>query len=385
MRTNSPAQKRTLLFAVALVALAGIASAQGPADVRGVTVRAMTQNLYVGADLFRVLAAEAPEDIPILVAQTFQTIQATNFPERAEAIADQIKKARPHLIGLQEVSLIRSQAPGDFFLGNPQPAGDVVYDYLEILLAAMRARGLRYEVAAVVNNADVELPAFAGLDGNGEPQFIDVRLSDRDVILARKNVKTSNPVAANFEVNLEVPVAGVTLPFIRGYTAVDAMVRGKTIRFVNTHLEVQGQGIVSAIQALQMQELLTVLAAESKPIVLVGDFNSSPDDRVDLDLGIVPPYLQIVFPGYVDTWFAGGDGTAGWTCCQDEVLLNPVSEFSERIDHVFFRSDTGVVRPFVKRTTAEVLGGEQGDRSPTGFWPSDHAGVAAKIRMVVLR
>ena len=60
-------------------------------------VKVMTRNLYLGADIFKVLAAAQNPDpslgglgVPIAVAELFQTVQYTNFPERAEAIAREI-------------------------------------------------------------------------------------------------------------------------------------------------------------------------------------------------------------------------------------------------------------------------------------------------------
>jgi hypothetical protein len=60
-------------------------------------VKVMTRNLYLGADVFKVLAAARnPDpslgglDVPHAVAKLFQTVQDTDFPERAEAIANEI-------------------------------------------------------------------------------------------------------------------------------------------------------------------------------------------------------------------------------------------------------------------------------------------------------
>ena len=346
-------------------------------------IQVMTQNLYVGADLLRIINAASPEQVPIAVAQTLTVIKQTNFIERAESIADQIKEEKPDLIGLQEVSLIRLQSPSDFFIGNPQNAQQVLYDYLEILLAALERRGLHYYVASSVDNADVEVPAFTGVDSAGTPQFIDVRLSDRDVILARKNIKTSNPTSANYQINLILPIAGGTIPFTRGYTAVDAKVRGITYRVVNTHLEVKGEGMISAVQALQTQELVGMLANETLPLVLLGDFNSSPTDPIDPDTGIIPPYQQLSWAGYVDAWLQGEDAAqSGFTCCQSEDLSNTVSLMNERIDYIFYRSD---VTALGDKTEIEIetLGDEEEDKTPSGLWPSDHAGVTAEMKFAV--
>lgn len=345
-------------------------------------VRTATYNLYLGADIFRVVEAAVtdPDSIPVVVAQVVNIMMGTDFPERSVAIADQIAKTRPHLIGLQEVSLWRYQSPGDFFIGNPQPAEDVLYDFLEIFLAALADRGLKYEVAGVVENADIELPMFVGLDGD-TPLFDDARLTDRDVILVQRGVQTSNLLAANYSDKVSLPIGPVVAEFLRGYVAVDAKVKGREYRFVNTHLEVAPNSLIPAVQSLQALELATVLATETKPVVLVGDFNSSPEDN-PADL---PPYWIMTAAGYVDTWTRRvGRPSAGFTCCQNEFLTNDESELDERIDLIFVRNDTDFPAwPDLGPVKARVLGARERDKTPSGLWPSDHAGVFAKLLIPV--
>lgn len=355
----------------------------GHRENRHSKIKVMTQNLYVGADLLHVANASSPQQVPVAVAQTLAMIKQTNFIERAEVIAEKIKKEKPDLIGLQEVSLIRLQSPSDYFIGNPQQATDVLYDYLQILLAALERRGLHYSIATTVDNADVEMPAVTGVDENGIPQFIDVRLSDRDVILARKHIKTSNPTSANYEINLALPIGTDTVPFTRGYTAVDAKVRGITYRVVNTHLEVKGEGLVAAVQARQAQELIQILSSEQKPLVLLGDLNSSPTDVIEPGSVIIPPYIQMGWAGYIDAWLQDEDATTtGYTCCQAEDLNNSLSQMNERIDYIFYRSNETALG---NKTNIEIelLGNETEDKTVSGLWPSDHAGLSADMKFAV--
>lgn len=346
-------------------------------------IKVMSQNLYVGADLMRVATVTDPQQVPFAVADTLEMIIQTNFIERAEVIADNIKEEKPDLVALQEVSLIRLQSPGDYLYGNPQPASDVLYDYLQILLAALERRGLHYSIASTVDNADVEMPAITGVDENGVPQFIDVRLSDRDVILARKNIKTSNPVSANFEINLAIPIGTDTVPFTRGYTAVDAKIRGITYRVVNTHLEVKGEGLVAAVQAQQAQELIQKFEEEEKPLVILGDFNSSPQDIIEPGSVIIPPYIQMGWAGYVDAWLQGDDATtSGYTCCQAENLQNSLSQMYERIDYIFYRSNATALGNKTDIDT-ELFGTETDDKTESGLWPSDHAGLTAEMEFAI--
>lgn len=341
-------------------------------------VGVMTQNLYVGADIFRIFDAETPEDIPFVVAEILGTVIATDFPERAEAIADQIARTEPHLIGLQEVSLIRVQSPGDFLVGNPQPAEDVLYDYLDILLDALEDRGLDYVVAGIVENADIELPFFAGIGGGGQPLFDDVRLTDRDVVLARSDVGTANVVADNFEINIEIEFDGFDIVFLRGYVILDATVRGRTYRFANTHLEVAS--LVPEVQAAQMLELVTVLNDSPHPIILLGDLNSEPTDPFP------QPYPLAGAAGYWDMWLlrAGGPDP-GYTCCQDETLDNPVSMLDERIDHILVRRARGFrLSPVRGPVRSFVLGDREMDKTLSGLWPSDHGAVYSRMLIPTL-
>ena len=222
---------------LALLLAAGLLGALTPGSAgaenkRVITV--MTRNLYLGTDLDPIIGAP---DLPSLlqaVDDGFANVVATDFPTRAGAIADEIADTQPDLVGLQEVSLWRTDVPPD---GEVSPAETVAFDFLQILLGAMEARGLSYAPVVSVDNFDAEVPA-------GFPPTMDVRLTDRDVILARTDLKTaelmlSNPMAANFETAATIPdtpIGTITIP--RGWTSVDVKLRGKEFRLVNTHLEV---------------------------------------------------------------------------------------------------------------------------------------------------
>jgi hypothetical protein len=378
-----------------LLSLCATSAIAGPVE-KGTDVyklEVMTQNLYVGADVFRVFEG-APCGPLQSIYEIFETVQATSFPERAEAIADIVMREKPHVIGLQEVSLIRSQFPSDGatiidfdnmtfrFLPN---AEDVVYDYLQLLTDALAARGLNYAVVddATSWNADIEFP-MASFDGGCNITSIpsDLRLTDRDVILVRGDLLTNNAQAANFSLNLPVEIdVGQPLPlafeFTRGFGQVDVTVGQHSYRFVNTHLEVGDDtdpaSPINIVQFVQAAELIGAVTATSMPLVVTGDFNSSPNP-----LDPRPAYGLMTGTGYLDLWnVRQGPFDHGFTCCQDEALRNAVSALDERVDLAFTFLPAGAELMPIQ---SSVVGDSDFEKSASGLWPSDHAGVVSTLK-----
>ena len=336
---------------------------------RGITV--MTRNIYLGADLGPVLTAP-PAQVPFAVAQTFAKIQATNFPERAGRLADEIVATRADLVGLQEVELYRRQSPGDAIGGGTTPATEVVIDFLQLLRDSLAARGLAYVPAATNLNFDGEAPAFAGIGPSG-PMFDDIRITDYNVILARADVPTANPQSANYALNLEVSIGGVPLTILRGWASVDATVAGVTFRFVDTHLETQ---VAPPIQEAQASELIGMLASESRPVLLVGDFNSAANMFQTRSYGLFTD------AGYIDAWAQKHPGDPGLSCCQAPDLLNAQPTLDQRLDIVFWRDAfSAATGRIVGGVHVDIVGEAPADRTASGLWPSDHAGVAATLTL----
>ena len=313
----------------------------------------MTYNVYVGASADPLLATTNLLQVPTEVANMYNGVIASDFPSRAASIAKSIKATQPHIVGLQEVSLVRRQSPGDRIAGGEVPAEEVVLDFLEILMDALQAEGLSYQVAAKVENIDIEMPMFAdtGID--------DARLTDSDVILTRSDVIVSRAESAHFMNALSIETLQLEVP--RGYVAIDATVGGVTYRVVNTHLEAFGE----PIRVEQAKELITLLQDETLPIILLGDFNTAAPDGT--------AYQMLLSAGYVDVWQMEA-GVTGNTCCQAAGLGNMESGLSYRIDQVFVRNYE-LAGPVVTHT----VGDKQAEMLPSGIWPSDHAGVVAHL------
>jgi endonuclease/exonuclease/phosphatase family metal-dependent hydrolase len=367
---NSFMQGAVILL-TALVLLGGSRAAADELTV-------MSRNLYLGADLTPAMTAQNQEQFFSAVFDILGMIENNDFPTRAQALAAEIVEKKPHLVGLQEAY--------NFTIDGTNP-GSPFNDYLLELMSALAAQGADYRVAAVVRNINLVFP-FAD-------NFIGVL--DRDVILARGDVATEvvnldgickvSADGCNFQyvASLPNPLSTEAPPIVveRGFVAVDAWVDDLPVRFVNTHLETRNVGPFGLLQAAQAYELTQILAALKSaafnplgaPVVVVGDFNSDPRDQVfNSPYGtIVPPYLQMAAAGFVDAWLQHRpDNPRGYTCCQDEALMNRKSDLYERIDLVFSSEAPEDV-------AVHLVGEKVPDRKSAGLWPSDHAGVAARM------
>ena len=352
-----------------------VASSQPEANAQGLgnegkrQVTVMTRNLYVGADFSPIVLALYQGElarVPGLVSAAYAQILASDFPTRAQGIAGEIRATAPELISLQEVSLIRTQFPGFLVTGQATPATDVALDYLQILLAELELTGLHYVAVCANTNLDVELPNDTGMD---------VRLTDRDVILARADLprgllSLSNPQSGNFAVNLQVPVGSGALTVYRGWCSVDVFERGRSFRFLNTHLD-DGPALIREAQAA---ELLSGPANVALPVLMAGDFNTDANGTDDA-------YPLLIGAGLLDSWSLAFPDQRGDTCCQTSDLQNANSILNTRIDLILFQGQG------LSLNGIELTGADSGDRISSTFlpgfprllWPSDHAGLVATI------
>ncbi|MCY4514946.1 MAG: hypothetical protein OXC69_07415, partial [Candidatus Tectomicrobia bacterium] len=166
----------------------------------------MTYNVYLGADtsgLFAQLVAGAgPQQLLSDAGKAFNAMERSDFPLRATAIAESIAAHEPHFIGLQEMVVVR-QDPTNFAL-NPMPDAETeVIDFRKVMMQALQAEGMNYEIAAQVQNMDIELPmCLVELSTClSDPTMIqDGRLTMFDVLLVRDDVEVSEPMQRNYSV-----------------------------------------------------------------------------------------------------------------------------------------------------------------------------------------
>lgn len=341
--------------AAAAIALGSLIVAAGAADAKRapVDVRVMTRNLYLGTNLDRIVQAKSAAEAFGAAELAWRNVQANNFPARARAIAREIAATRPDFVGLQEVSLYRTQTPADFTVTR---ASTVVLDYVRELRRALAARKLPYRVLIVRRPVDAELPA-------GDPPAMDVRLTLGDALLVRNDRRIRIRRIRSGTYTTTTSLFGGFITARRGFVYADATIAGRTFRVIDTHLE----SFSDASQVAQGAELAAGPANTRLPTILLGDLNSRADGTG------TPTYASLRAAGFRDAWADVQPNALGLTCCFGELLTEPGGPFYSRIDYVLHKNGFRAV-------AATVLGEEQRDRV-AGLWPSDHAGVFARLRL----
>jgi endonuclease/exonuclease/phosphatase family metal-dependent hydrolase len=371
-----------------LSACAGLLVAAPLAQAKPATVKVMTRNLYLGADLTPGVQATSLQGLVDGAGQILGQVDANDFRVRAKGVAAEILAKQPALVGLQEAALWRTQ-PCD---KNPLPpsATAVRYDYLKLLLAQLNKGKKRYTL--VVSKPEFDFEVWANTDGNESTSGpncpfgseINGRLTMRDAILARKGaVKTSRPKSGTFDTLLQVRPAGVAIDVTRGWTSVDAKVGTQKLHFVNTHLEAfdnnptnhtntgtdVGNGEIRQAQAGELVKAGGP-AVSKLPVILLGDLNS--DVKTEVKPGDGLAYRALLTAGFKER-----AATTPFGCCLNASVLKAssggkVADFDHIVDHVMTNAPKKV-----KLLSSAITG-----RKPAfGFWDSDHAGLFSSLRI----
>ena len=332
----------------------------------------MTVNLYIGGGTDRIVALDptAPDYLTNLITTVtgvYYEIVASQPAVRMQGVADRIAARRPDIVSVEEATLVRTQSPGDLAFGGTTPATQVAFDYLQLLVAALQARGAHYAVVSTVDEWDAEMPMLNMQTGTLD----DVRQTDREAILVRSDLppgqlRVTNPQSGHFVHIIQFPAIGLAMQ--RGWCAVDVTVRGQSLRYICTHLE---EETAPQLQILQVQELLAGPALTTLPTILTGDFNADPLHR---DGSLAYDYVRGA--GFHDAWAVRHphNPAGGLTWGHDEYLADPTTLFDRRIDFVFYRG------PGLEAEAAEVIDLRLG-RSQPPLWASDHAAFAATIEI----
>ena len=337
-------------------------------------LRVQTYNLYLGTNLSPLLQAGTPEEFLIAAVRAYAELQQTDFPARAGVIADQIAQVRPDLLGLEEVALWSVSAPYDPTLGLPSAPFVVQYDFLQLVLDALQARGLHYVAASADTTSDVAAPVATAFDASGNPTaYALVRFQDREAVLVRRGVHFRDPTHGVYQTYLPLKLLGTQTGIYNGWSSVRATVDGRTFRFVATHLNAE----YAPVNNGQAQELMGLLQNETDPVILAGDFNTGPGVTPDF----APTYDVLIGGGFTDLWpvahphdrgLTNGPADGVGALDANGVLVPyPKLDFNTRVDLVLLRERFGRVRD----VDAAIFGNRRDDRTAAGLWPSDHATV----------
>lgn len=346
------------------------------------TVRVMTRNVYLGADLSPGIASQNFNELKDAAGTILNQVDQNNFPVRAKGLAREIVQKHPDLVGLQEAALWRTAPCGSPFI--PPQATTVRYDFVQLLLNELNKNANRYRLVVEQPEFDFESPANTDHSPDHSCD-INARLTMRDAILARigSNVATRNPGAGHFDTLLQEPVSGVPVNVTRGWTKVDANVRGSGwFRFVDTHLEAfdnqksnhtnQGTDVGNGqVRLAQARELFAPGGPTRSrvPAVLVGDLNS--DVKTALKPGDGKADQALLQAGFRER-----STSNPLSCCLNTAVMKAPggggapSDFDHKVDHIMTND-----QPHVGLVNSSVTG-----REPIhGYWDSDHAGLFSTL------
>lgn len=354
-----------------------------PADSPG-RVRAMTMNVYVGTDLFRASRLLTDPNDPCLLSHGGNPLAAlpcaaseiwanflfTDFPSRAKVLVDHIERAKPDVLGLQEI-LTAYTGPFNPAVQPTEPQADEIFqDYMQILQDELRSRSLVYEVAGECTTSDLELPAYND-PHNATSGGFNGRFTTKTVLLV--NIDTTSYANSASLVFAKNP----TIPFPIFYCAAIADVKVREEK--SSYQAVSAHFVTSdnpQMQHDQANELVNYLSAMNFPKIIMADLNADPG----YDLEVATAYEVLMGAGYRDLWLENeneGASAEGLTWGHNGTLTNEEEEFTVRIDYVMYK-DGGTVG--TKMAWVDTLGDDPDDsKTANGLWGSDHAAVFADL------
>lgn len=350
------------------------------------TLRVMSFNTYVGGSinavvekLFIYLSDPTNQNLAnylVAAGTTYQMFQNNVPDERMKGFVQKVKQYNPDVIGLQELVMIRNTYP--YVLTNPADAlipksENIVQDQLSLILGYMQSMGLHYEIAYVQWLTEAETPA---LDVNDFSTTFSYRGNFRNAVLVRsdrEDLKVQKLEGLIYDSNSQGLPGTVA---ISGAIIADLEVSGVPVRVINTHLERAD----TCIRRAQAEELLKKEILKKRKVkrnvILMGDLNTTQLENAPLECNDQTTYeiftskklidiLPVLSPGeqvftYGHGIFLGGSDT---------------DELDERIDHVLYSGRN------LSPVDIDYFNDEEADRTPSGFWLSDHVGVVGTFQV----
>lgn len=347
----------TVFFAL-LPPHAAYAQVADPGDQGGSKLKVMTYNVYAGTSY---AGATDPNLAVFLQSMTnaLLEIRASDPAGRAQAVAREIAAHSPHLVSLQEVFTVST--------GPTKDSLTLEFDYLQLLLQALADMGANYTPVESVQTWDATVPTTVGY----------LRSSWRIVILARTDLKAEHFFVTNVDGNrfssrITYPLPALNgsadcpsdlvgsacyMAWPRGWAFADITYRGKQFRFVNATLESNS----TSRNIAQGVELLNGPLQTDRSVALAADLNCDLSNATDPKLATC---VRILNAGFEDAWGAAKPAGPG---------------FTKELPIMTMRGDYVMLRGWLHAESAALVGDDAADMTASGLWPSNHAGVIAKL------
>ncbi len=355
-------QKSRILVCV-LVTLSFSLSAmaqKGPNFQGQGALKIMTYNMDVGTDYAGLLDPDL-DKFKQAASNMVEAFRASDPVGRTQAIARQIADKKPHLVSLQEVAAVST--------GTSKDSLTVEFDFQQLLLEALSAEGLQYVPVAWSQTWDATIPTLTGYARNTWSVVILAR-ADLDPADFSFSNSLGGTWTATFVPHLyaldghaeycPVPLQSnkCRMPWRRGWAQTDVFYRDKRFRFIAAHLDSASY----LLEIPQGVELLNGPANTSLPVIVAADLNCDCSNPAD---PTYPTCVNFSKAGFVDAWAEVNPGENGYT--------KYLPQMSQRSDYVMARGRFAV-------QAATIVGDQPADKTASGLWPSDHAGVVVRLQ-----
>lgn len=358
--------KLGLTMVLALLLAITLSAQTRPAEPRlqgSGTLKVMTYNMDVGADYAGMLDRDYNTFLQA-ATKMVTDIRASDPAGRTQAIAREIVATMPHLVSLQEVATMST--------GPTKDNLTLEFDYLQLLLQALSDQGAHYTLVHSLTTWDATVPTSLGLYARGTWTVAIIARADLDPAAFSFTNFQEGKWTATFIPHLYAldgkpdacPVAldakgACRMPWPRGWVSADVFYRDKQFRIVGAHLD----SASALLEIPQGIELLNGPANTSLPVIVAADLNcdcSNPNDPM------YPTCVNFTKAGFTDAWAVANPSDVGYT------KYFPV---------LSQRSDYAMVRGRFKVQAVFIVGDQASDKTPSGLWPSDHAGVVARLQL----
>ena len=145
----------------------------------------------------------------------------------------------------------------------------------------------------------------------------------------------------------------------RGWVSADVFYRGKSFRIVGAHLD----SALALFEVPQGLELLAGPANTTLPVIVAGDLNCDCSNPKDAMYATCGNFSNV---GFTDAWAVVQPDELGYT------KYLPVKTM---------RSDYVMVRGRFAVQAAIIVGDQDSNKTQSGLWPSDHAGVVVRLQI----